>query len=345
MKKTFSAILLFLLFFISKLSFSQADLEITDRIIYSVSLDSLNSSSKKELLNTLCNLVYDGKIQPARYLGESVHLMPEFYNVLRIGEAKEYFYWDDTIKYYPDTTTDEMKRKRDNRVYRTNISNLSFLEKWYFNTKLNIFVKKIKGVILFQDEYTHNVGMRENYYLPLNDTIQNRYLQKFLIRKNIMYDVPITKKNFNENSESNWWYNYLEPSKREKFFSLLTYKALRDSIAPLPVYSPYYPYDTLLKSSNYINSDLVNLYYGRTIWYGSDPLLFGMTDEKILQCCFELADWTTIKKIRFHEDWYFDPDNLHFEKKILGIGMIVDTYDELGQVNGEKCLVYYKLQN
>ena len=70
-----------------------------------------------------------------------------------------------------------------------------------------------------------------------------------------------------------------------------------------------------------------------------------MTPEKIQARSYELADWTTIKKIRFHEEWYFDPNKLRFEKKVLGVGMIVDTYNDAGKKTGEKCLVYYKLNN
>ena len=77
----------------------------------------------------------------------------------------------------------------------------------------------------------------------------------------------------------------------------------------------------------------------------SDPLLVGMTDLKIQACCFELSDWTTVKAIRFNETWYFDSEKFRFEKKVLGIGLIVNTFNDTGQVTGEKCVVYLKLNN
>lgn len=112
---------------------------------------------------------------------------------------------------------------------------------------------------------------------------------------------------------------------------------------PIKVFKPQYPFDSVINRSPYVNKGLSELYYGRTNWYSSDPLMFGMTDEKIQACCFELSDWRTVIKIRFHEKWYFDEKELRFEKKVLGIGMIVNTYNDKGEITGEKSLVYYKL--
>jgi hypothetical protein len=338
----------------SKILICQPEFEITDRIIYTVQLNTdnknnftnfLDSNAKQKIINSLCDLVYNGSIPAIQYWGDTIGDMPDFINKLNDREIKDNFYWGSNVKYYPDTTGDESKRKRDNQVYRDNIHSLSFLEKWSFDKLNNVFFKKVVGVILFQSKYTHNTGMRESYFLPLNDSTLNNYLPQNLITNEIVYDVPVTKNEYNMNSDFNWWYNYLEASKREKFFNFLTHKVLRDSVLPIQVYSPIYPFDSLIPRSKYINTGLGELYYGRTVWYNSDPLMFGMTDNKILQCCFELFNWTTIKKIRFHEQWYFDPEKFMFEKKVLGIGMIVDTYNENGQVNGEKFLVYYKLNS
>jgi hypothetical protein len=134
-------------------------------------------------------------------------------------------------------------------------------------------------------------------------------------------------------------------SKRERFLDLLTSKALYDTITPFQIYKPVYPYDSLMKRSPYVNTGLSKLYYGRSNWYSSDPLMFGMTDEKIQACCYELSEWKTVRKIRFNEEWYFDATKFRFEKKVLGIGMVVDTYNDKGEIIGEKCLVYYKLNN
>jgi hypothetical protein len=39
------------------------------------------------------------------------------------------------------------------------------------------------------------------------------------------------------------------------------------------------------------------------------------------------------------------PNKFRFEKKVLGVGMIVDTFSDDGKKTGEKCLVYYKLND
>lgn len=147
--------------------------------------------------------------------------------------------------------------------------------------------------------------------------------------------------------DNNWWYNYLEASKREKFFRMITDKALGNTSPTINVYKGTYPYSIQITKDPIMFSGLGldTIFHGRSRWYDSDPLMSGMTENKIQACCFELADWTTITKIRFHEEWYFDPNKLRFEKKVLGIGMIVDTFNDEGVKTGERCLVYYKLNN
>ena len=114
---------------------------------------------------------------------------------------------------------------------------------------------------------------------------------------------------------------------------------------PFKTYGGNYPYDSLIARTEYANVGLGKLFYGRSTLYSSDPLLSGITDEMIQAISYELANWTTIKKLRFNEEWYFDPFRLQFEKKVLGIGIIVDTFNDKGKRNGEKCLIYYKLNN
>lgn len=340
--------------------FGQTDNRVTERIIYTVRLDDkskketsfynhLDSTTKSNLINQICDLAYNKKLKLAHYWGDKVKALPDYYNIVGDHLLKHYYFRNDTIRYrynslpYEDRTSGDVKR--DNYLYRYLINSLSFQEQWYFNKTKNIFTKKVDGVILFEDKYTHNIGMNCNYYVALNDTTPNEYNPKYLIAKNIIYDVPITKSDSEKCNETNWWYNYLEASKRERFLDLLTSKALYDTITPFQIYKPVYPYDSLMKRSPYVNAGLSKLYYGRSNWYSSDPLMFGMTDEKIQACCYELADWTTVRKIRFNEEWYFDAIKFRFEKKVLGIGIVVDTYNDKGEIIGEKCLVYYKLNN
>ncbi len=330
---------------------------VTERIIYTVRLNDttqteeefynyLDSPKKADIVNMLCDLVLNGQITASRYWGEQVGSLPDYNNTVGAHLVKNYFKWDESIKFVPNTSNSEtsIRTKRDNQVYRYLINSLSFQEEWYFNTESNELTKRVNGVILYQDEYTHNIGMKVSHYLPLNDTTDNEYKQENLLAPDIIYDVPVTKTDTEYCSDFNWWHNYLEASKREKFFNVLTYKALRDTVAPFEIYKPEYPFDSLMERSPYINTGLSKIYYGRSNWYSSDPLMFGMTDKKIMACCFELSNWTTVRKIRFHEEWYFNKKDVRFEKKVKGIGLIVNTYNEEGQVNGEKCLVYYKLR-
>ncbi|MBI1286112.1 MAG: hypothetical protein GC178_00895 [Flavobacteriales bacterium] len=324
--------------------------EITDRIIYTVRFDGkkskvgdyyefLDDSSKTKAINQLCDLIRDGKLQASYYWGDQVGNMVQPFNKLRHALAEGRFSWNDSIQYKCEKGKNAL---RDNQVHRNLINSLSFLESWHYDEKTNVFKKVVNGVILFQDKYTHNIGMTCNYYTSLNDSTINSFQEKFSLGR-IIYDVPVTKTQENECNDYNWWHNYLEPSKRERFFGALKFDALRDTVTPLPAFWGEFPFDSLIERTEYVNTGLATLFYGRSNWYSSDPLLSGMTDNKIQAHSYELSDWTTIKKLRFDEEWFFDPENLRFEKKVLGLGVIVDTFNEDGDVIGEKCLLYYKL--
>ena len=350
-------IILFTHFYLTNVcAIAQTENLVTQRILYTVRLDNnehkeggfynhLDSLTRTHLINQICDLIYERKLMTSYYWGEEVGGLPN-YSPVGENKSKYYFKRNDTIRHkynlppYGNKTMSDVTR--DNYVYRYLINSLSFYEKWYFDINTNIFSKRVTGIILFEDKYTQNIGQTCNYFVALNDTTTNEYNSKYLVAKNIIYDVPVSKGDtiFNE---YNWWHNYIEASKRERLFNIFQFKALDDTILPFRTFAGKFPYDSLITKTKYINVGLGELFYGRSNWYASDPLLFGMTDEKIQARSFQLSDWTTIKKLRFHEEWFFDPNKFRFEKKVLGIGMIVDTFNDDGKKTGEKCLVYYKL--
>jgi len=186
----------------------QTDNQVTERIIYTVRFDDksakenglynhLDSLTKSKLINQICDLAYSGKLKLARYWGEHVRALPNYYSIVGDHLLPYYFFRNDTLRYrynsppYNDQTSESIKR--DEYFYRYLVNSLSFQEQWYFDRNKNIFTKKVDGVILFEDKYTHNIGMTENYYTALNDTTPNEYTPKYLIAKEIIYDVPVTK--------------------------------------------------------------------------------------------------------------------------------------------------------
>ena len=330
--------------------YPQCESLISDRILYTVRLDDttgqdegryafMDPSERSAFVDQLCSLAVSGKITPTRYWGDRVYSLPGRYDV------EKHFTVSDTA--WKDLPTKKKSKRstepgRNDLFYRDLVNSLSFLEEWRFDGRTNTFTKVVKGVVLFQDKYTHNIGTRLNYYLPLESSADVFDL-KNLIMSNIVYDVRVSDQHSRPCDDTNWWSDHLEASARERFFDLLTFKALKDSIAPLQVRSPTYPYDSVFQRNPYVNTGMNTLYHGRSNWYNSDPLMFGMTDEKIMACCYELSAWPTVTKIRFHESWYFDPDQLRFEKKLLDIGMIVDRYNDQGEIIGDTCLVFYHL--
>lgn len=283
---------------------------VTEKIIYTVSLGEksgidgghynyLDSVLKANFINQICDFVYNKKLKAAYYWGDHVGARPDYYNILDTHLLESHFAWNDTIKYRPYAKKSKHDRdiERDNRVYRNLINSLSFQEQWHFDKTKNTLTKKINGIILFMDRYTHNTGMNCNFYIALNDTTPNEYIPKYLLAKNIIYDVPITKSG--KYDETNWWHNYLEASKRERFLDIITDKALYDTILPLHAFNPVFPYDSMIQRGQVRNDALSELYYGRSNWYTSDPLMFGMTQEKIQACCFRTFRLDNDKKDSF----------------------------------------------
>jgi len=323
---------------------------ITDRILYTVRLDDtachaeghyayIDPSKRTALVDQLCSLAVSGEIIPRRYWGDKVYYLPDRYDV-----AKNFAVSDTAWKDLPSVKKNKRPAEsgRNDLFYRDLVNSLSFLEEWRFNERTNTFTKAVQGLVLFQDKYTHNIGTKCNYFLPLESSA-DVFDPKNMIVGSMIYDVRVSHNHAGSYDDSNWWSDHLEASTRERFFDLLTFKALQDTIAPIQVRCTTYPYDSVFQRNPYTNRGMNSLYYGRSNWQNSDPLMFGMTDEKIMACCFELSAWPTVTKIRFHESWYFDPEQLRFEKKVLDIGMIVDRYNEQGKVIGDTCLVFYHL--
>lgn len=167
---------------------------VTERIIYTVKFDTIKridypfcyipQNTKKQIINTFCDLAYNNKVKVYSYYGEIGNLP---YVEIRPALVKSYFKWNDTIKFIPDTKKykNEWDKKRDNQVYRYLINSLSFQEEWYFDETKNEFIKKVNGVFLYQDEYTHNIGMKESFYLKFNTT-ENEYDSSNIIVEDII---------------------------------------------------------------------------------------------------------------------------------------------------------------
>jgi len=126
-----------------------------------------------------------------------------------------------------------------------------------------------------------------------------------ILTEKIQYDVPV----INDNPQLDWWINNIEGSKREPFLKRIMEAAekgevsvcdyFNTSLTPaqipaiitdtiyltlLRVYSPYEEYDTMIVRS---------------------------------------ISYRDIIKIRFLEEWSWDPGSLEMKKKVLAIGPVV----------------------
>lgn len=324
--------------------FGQTKNLVTERILYTVRFDDssgkdkghyqhLDSKTKNKLIDQICDLVYEGKLPINTYWGETVAELPREGGFYAYNPNKR-FKKNDSLTQHLDTAN--LNRDFDISIYRYLLNSLSFLEKWFYNSETNQFSKEVNGVILFHDRVPQYRRFTSDY-VPFNDSTKNYYDEKNLLVRNIIYDVEVSRNEQNKTEEFNWWLNFLEPSRREKLFTIFTRKALKDSTEKryLNRFYPDYPFAKIYPEND-------NIYYGR-FHEEHNNCFQNRTKEFLMAHFFELEDWTTVRKLRFHENWYFDAEELRFEKKVLGIGMIVDKYNEEGKVIGDTCLVYYKM--
>lgn len=235
----------------------------------------------------------------------------------------------------------EAKKIPGHRAGSIEFDSLMFREHWTFDGGHNRFVKRVTGILIKVKGGEETVFSSE-LLVPLNEADKNVEKSK-LIATDVLYDVHVSGDGAVDD-ETCWYQNRMEASLRQDFFEHLQGKILNDTLLPLTAYQPYWPYNTVIPRTGVRNQGVEDLYYGLQTWRSSDFLVLGHTYESLKHFKFDLDDWSTVKGIRFHEDWYYDKEKQALSKVVKGIGLIVNTYDETGEkVVGEKCLMYVKL--
>ena len=151
------------------------------------------------------------------------------------------------------------------------------------------------GLILFSLVFIALIGCdRENNEQVLTSKIQ--------------YDVPI----YSDNPQLDWWVNNLEGSKREPFVKRLLEAAQEGQVKA-------YDYFNEPLTSQQVRSLMIDTVY-QTLTRAYEP--YDVYDTVV----YYTIDYRDITKVRFLEEWTWDPESLEMEKEVLAIApvMVID---------------------
>ncbi len=137
------------------------------------------------------------------------------------------------------------------------------------------------------------------------------------LTKRIQYDVPIS----NDNPDLDWWVNNIEGSKRDPFVKRIMEAAMSGEV----------------KAYDYFNTELTPEEVRAT---GIDTIYQTLRREYPPYAEYDTivirkTDYRDVKKIRFMEEWNWDPKSLQIDKKVIGIAPLIihqegnQTYNQL----------------
>ena len=133
----------------------------------------------------------------------------------------------------------------------------------------------------------------------------------------IQYDVPIVS----ADPQLDWWINNLEGSKREPFVKRMIEAAEKGEVQVYDYFQkPLTPAQVRSSFSDTVYQTLMRTYPP----YEEYDTMVIMT-----------IDYRNISKIRFLEEWTWDPGKLEMEKKVLGFGPVIqkevagETFNQL----------------
>ncbi len=121
----------------------------------------------------------------------------------------------------------------------------------------------------------------------------------------IQYDVPI----MNNDPQLDWWINNLEGSKREPFIDRIMEAVKKGEVQAYDYFSqPISPDQVVASLSDTVYQTLLRTY---------PPY------EEYDTMVIRMIEYRDITKIRFLEEWTWDPKNLSIQKNVIGFGPVV----------------------
>ncbi|MBW6459504.1 MAG: hypothetical protein K0B08_02925 [Bacteroidales bacterium] len=132
-----------------------------------------------------------------------------------------------------------------------------------------------------------------------------------IITEKIQYDVPVVS----DDPRLDWWINNIEGSKREPFLKRIMEAAEKGDVMAYDYFGePLTPEEVAAQGSDTIYLTLTRNY---------EP--FEEYDTMLVRS----ITYRDISKIRFLEEWTWDPITMQIEKKVVGLGPVL-----LGEMDG-----------
>lgn len=144
----------------------------------------------------------------------------------------------------------------------------------------------------------------------------NKKNDKKLITERIQYDVNIKSPDPNYD----WWVQNLEGPNRESFVKSILNAAYKGELKAFDIFHNPLSVKELKAIGN--RTDTIT---------GTSP--YPPYNDTIMVIKQEL-DLQRITRVRFLEEWRMDENTLQFDKKVLGISPIMESYDDQGNLRG-----------
>lgn len=126
-----------------------------------------------------------------------------------------------------------------------------------------------------------------------------------ILASKIQYDVPVS----NDNPQLDWWINNIEGSKREPFLKRIMEAAEKGEVRVFDYFNNPLTSQQIMA----IGSDTVY----QTLLRNSPP--YEEYDTMIVNS----VTYRDVVKIRFMEEWKWNPKSLAVDKKVLAIGPVI----------------------
>jgi hypothetical protein len=130
-------------------------------------------------------------------------------------------------------------------------------------------------------------------------------LKKEILAEKIQYDVPV----ISGDPQLDWWINNIEGSKREPFLQRIMEAAEKGEVRVFDYFNNPLTSEQILS----IGSDTIY----QTLLRNYPP--YEEYDTMIVRS----ISYRDIIKIRFMEEWSWNPESLEMEKKVLGLGPVI----------------------
>jgi hypothetical protein len=171
--------------------------------------------------------------------------------------------------------------------------------------------------------------MKKGFYLLLsipvlffyscgNDSKTKDFKDETQLTERIQYDVLIKT----PDPDLDWWTQNIEGSKRETFIKTILDLGTSGKVKAYSgdyLYTPLTTDDVKALCSTTTNTTIQDL---------KDP---DKTHDTVIKSELDIQ---SITKVRFLEEWYLDENNLSFDKKVCGVMLMKESYDDSANFRG-----------